>query len=689
MMSIRMSLPKGLNSTQKLINISFLLQFFFLDISFGQVDFYEADCAKFKPGNTTGVFFFPRAFSVISEMTQRGLFDSGLTVYMLSSVQFSEPEGQMSMESEFQNNSFTAFMDSKLNVCLLRHLRNGQCIMTERPCLTIGQISENVEIIQDKLSLKSPEESLWLRPIQLVSAVKHSLEKTRGIDSVVYVTCQKDEKTESFLFSQWHFLNTSTFPVKDDMSVALMVRHDIVNKNGSFTRSLQIDHTEFKQIHSDGVRTNLNQLHSNCISENALHVTKRIPTPPKSFSCAKETVVSRTGGIIERVRDVETIYYNYDALWFQYNTYLTYKLVNNTAGTEIVKVTEDFNTKERYEVSNTGSWCETFPDLSRAGRFESHGTLRMKSPTEFWNINPDAAVFMGKADIRGFPCDAWRIGPSRSDSNESNKTYTIFLANKKWLRWRRLPEHTFLPIEYIEESESVVRYFSYFGFKQNYATYVPDISPCFKAGHSVDLSLTLLTSFHQNIKNYPSRFELNFRNTVMQLAGLVSSLRVTKIRARPSILDPFQTRVTFKIISRTWTFSNVSDSKEEDTSVSEAVAKLKNAVTSGKFVFNQMVNYEEITIRAEPKSLSNPKDTALDGLRDNDEAIPSTGYSLGLLIGLCILMFVVGGVLGFGIIYRYKLWSDKEIQDLVQSSKPKFPAPAKAFPFGVLEISES
>ncbi|GFS04531.1 hypothetical protein ElyMa_004659400 [Elysia marginata] len=662
-----------------------ILQLLLINISAAQVNFDRADfCAKLKltHNDAESDVFFPDVYSVMTEKTEFGTIGEEPISHSLSTIQFSEASGQMAVESESHDESFSAFADSKSNLCLLHHIKNGQCVKTTQPCDTIRRLTENLRLDQESVILKSTREILGWPQGQLKTAIKVGPRQTRDIDSILYVSCEEVENNTATVISQWHFLDAGKYKLNGNKPVLLMSRRETVNKNASLVNAVQIDYLDLKQIQSDKVYTSLELPRSKCFSSSMQNENKKIPSPPNSFIAIKETTVGRASGSPDNARDVEILYYNYDARWFHFGTHLR-SVANNTE--TWIKVTEDFNTQVRYEIWSTGKGCTMFPFLSRAGHSEPDGITRMKTPSEFWNINPDTAVYLGEYKIRDVPCDAWRVGLHEGDRYE-NITLTIFLATKKWLNRRGLPVDSFVPLEYIEETKNIIKSHSYFGLKDNSIYFVPDISPCFGLNHSVAVRLTLLTSFYKNIKSHGSQFELNFRKAVMQFSGIESSLQVANIRARPSVLAPGQTRVTFKVISLVKTNSNPPGSQmHHKYSISDAAAKLKKAVKAGIFMLTQVINSEKILIKADPESFSLLKE--VEDFQDNDEKISSSGYSIGLVVGLCILVLVVGAAVGFASVCEYKRWSDRKLKDLVEGNKAASSVILKAPPFGVLEMT--
>ncbi|GFS04541.1 EF-hand domain-containing protein D1 [Elysia marginata] len=604
--------------------------------------------------------FFPRTFSTITEKSEFGAIGEGLISYSRSTIQFSEASGQMAVESESHDESFSAFADSKLNVCLLHQTKNRQCVKTTQPCDAIGQFTENLRLDQENVSLKSAREILGWPGSRVKTVVKIGLGQTRDINSILYVSCESVENSTATVISQWHFLDVRKYKLKGYKPVLLMSRHQTEDTNYyGPVRTVQTDFVDFKQTRKDNFLPSLEQVDSKCISDNMRDVKKTIPIPPTRFSCIKETRIGHTGGNIERAREVETLYYNYDAQWFHFDTYLTSVTQDEEAE---VRFTEDFNTKVRYEICNTGKWCKTFPTLSRAGHTDPDGITRMETPSEFWTINPDTAVYLGEADIRGVPCDAWRVGLPERSSYE-NITFTLFLATKKWLKRRRLSVESFFPLELTEQNTSHIKYYSYFAFKDTFRDFVPDISPCFNFNHSVGVGLILNTSFYNDIKDYLLQFEMNFRKSVLNVTGLESTLQVASIRAKPSLSDPQQTRISFKILGKAEISSyprTVSNIREVG-SATEAVEKLKRAVQEEKLELKYMLDSTEVHIKVMPESFYLLKDGSCVNYQDNSDETSVSGFSSGAVTAICIAVLVVTLAIGFLAVCVYKRRSEQNI----------------------------
>lgn len=611
--------------------------------------------------------FFPPAFSTLTERSEYGRISEGMLGYSRSYIQFSELSGQMAVESESRSGSFSAFVDSKLNVCLIHHAKDDQCLVqTTRPCEAIRRLTKNLRLRGEKVSLMSARETLGLNQSRVKKAVKVGEGQTRGIESIIYVICEDINNGTATVVSQWFFLDNTKFKVKDNKPVLLMTRHQREEEEEyAPVRITQIDYSDFRQVQEDNFLPNLEHVNSKCISNNMKDVNKTIPIPPASFSCAKETRIGVAGVSIERIRDVEVLHYNYGANWFHIDTFLTF--VNTDTETE-TQVTEDFNTNVRYEISNTGKWCKTFPStrLSRLDSGEPSPLNCMRSPLEFWKINPDTAVYLGEAEIRGVPCDAWRIGLPDSDQN---KTYTIFLATKKWLKKLELSIDTFFPLEYIEQTGPNVKHYSYFGFKDMFCDFVPDISPCFNSNHSVGVRFLLKTSYYTNIQNVYMLFENNLRKTVQNLLGLDSPLQVANIKARPSPADPTETRVSFKVLGKarlSFSFPRPKSNTRENGTAVDSVEKLKNIIKEGKFELKYTINSTEISAGALPDSFFLLREGVCEHHQDYVEEPHKAGYSHGSVAGICILVFLLALVMGYGAVYVHMRRSQKQLEEEVK-----------------------
>ena len=654
-----------------------------LEVSAVKVEFDRAYCTEIKGDNQNStnsgnVPDFPSAFSAIAEHSESIDSNEELTSLELLTLQYSKPNGEMFIETRDGKSSL--FVDSEQNMCLLLSQRNGQCVATKQSCDALTYLP----LKNGKTTLKRAREFLGLDTIKLDTVVKLEKSQIRGINSIAYVACKNMQNSTATTISQWHFLDNSKLKSRNEGPVLLMTRYQVIDENSASVQNDQTDFIDFKEIQSDDKQFYIDVEHVDCIFDNTKDVKKTIPKPPTTFSCIKETHVVLAGGN-DRDRDVETIHYNYDAAWFHSDAHLI--PLDSGNRTEVkIKVTEDFFTGVQYEMSKLGKGCTVSSNLSKAGFKDSDGDFVMKTPTQFWNIDPDTTVYLGEVVIRGIPCDAWRVG-FQNDNSNGNTTLTHFLANKKWLKKRRLPEHSFFPVQSIVKRESSVTHHSYFEFKEKFSYFVPDVSSCFNSNQSMSVRLILLTSFYKNIKSSSQKFELKFRKAVLDNSGMESILRVTNIRARPSFFVPFQTRVTFKILSKFKITSNFTIPDVQITHyASEAVTKLKKAIVSGKFQLTQIIKSKNIVIKAEPYSFSLLKYEYLS--QDNDEEDTISGFSLGAVVGLCIFALVVGTVVGFGAVYSYKRWSDKKLQEIVESGKPSTSTNnVKVSGFGMLELS--
>ena len=652
-------------------------------------------CDDLIHGNTnivdiTNGVFFPRTFSAYSEIQGFGNGSEKLIQYSRSTIQFSEHSGQMFVQTTSHDHHFSAFVDSKLNVCLLHHESNGHCVKTKQPCEVIAELVGSVKLEEGKVRLKSARESLGWYPRWFQSVVKFDEAKTRGISSVSYVACQNIESSTDTTISQWHFLDTSQIKAKGNKPVLLMVRHQIENDVSAPIKSVQIEYTDFKQMKKDIHMSFLDRVDSDCISNNMKDVNKTIPTPPTTFSYIKETYVARADGDT-RGREVEAVYYNYGAAWLHYDAYLTSLNKGEVANKEI-RVTEDFITGIRYEISKAGKWCKTFPTLSGASYGNPNSSKKMKTPHEFWNINTASALYLGMTNIRGIPCDAWRIGLPDTDKYEKTRTiFTLFLATGKWLKRLRLPEESFLPIKSIEKSDSNVKYHSYFVFKDQLGYFTPDVSPCYNTNHSAGVRLILLTSFYKSIKNNPLEFERKFRKVVHDVSGIESALQVANIKARPSTEVPQETRVTFKILGRTGippSSVGIGSNNRGIVSTSEALTRLQKAVKEQKFEFRYGFHSSNRYIQAKPNSFLLLKEGMCeDHDQDDAEQISSSSFSAGAMAGLCLLAFVVGLMAGFGAMCGCKRKSCKKFTEIAENGKrPSSSASVNRSVFGILNL---
>ncbi|RUS82712.1 hypothetical protein EGW08_009549 [Elysia chlorotica] len=660
----------------------------FFQPSVAQVNFDTA-CATINTSTanktrTTNIPDFPKIFSAIAVEKELRFPDEEITSTSEAIIEFSEPSGQMFFQRETNGSQISVFVDSEQNVCLSLRKDNGQCVKTEQPCNAITGLEHYVRLKEGEITLKSARAVYWFDTRQLDTAIKLGKSQTRGMDSIAYMACK--EENNITVVTQWYFLDTSKIKSANKEPVLLAALRLIEGKNSKSYIRDWIDVIDFKPIQSDNVRSNMDVEDVGCISDNSKSVKKEIPKPPATFSCVIETHVVRAGRN-DRDIDVEAVRYNYDDAWFHSDERRISLDPNSGNATEVEKkIIEDFFTGIRYEMSKSATQCAVSPTLSRAGSRATDGKFIMKSPTQFWDADPDTAVYLGEAVIRGVPCDAWRVGLQDASAN-GNTTNTLFLASPKWLRRRRLPENSFFPVQFIERGESGVRFHSYFDFKEKFSYFVPDVSPCFNTSCSENVRMILQTSFYKSIKSSPRQFERNFRKAVLDLAGMESALQVTKIMAKASLFVPFQTQVTFKILSRFKISSNsIVDEVRVTHDASVAVAKIKNAIVSGLFQLTQVIKSKDILIKARRDSFSLLKFE----YQTNDEESSYSGFTVGTLIGLTIAALIVGAVVGLGAVYSYKRWSDKKFQEVLKSGK----APSttntdtpKVSDFGMLEIS--
>ncbi|RUS75675.1 hypothetical protein EGW08_016569 [Elysia chlorotica] len=611
-------------------------------------------CDDFIRGNTDFADiksgpFFPRTFSAVTETKGHVNISDGFTLYSRSEIHFSEYRGQMSVQTTSLTDHFSAFVDSRLNVCLLHHERNGHCVKTTRPCEVIAQLVSSVRLKEGKVSLKSARESLGWDPRWFKTTVKLEEANIRGISSVGYYACQSIEGSTDTIMSQWHFLDINKMKVKGNKPVLLMVRHQTGNGVSSPIQSVQIDYTDFRLMkYGDGISF-FDKLESSCISSNMKEVHKAMPTLPATFSFTKETHVVQVES--DKIsKKLETIHYSYGTVW--YDAHIS-SMEKDAITRKEIRVTEDFITGVRYEICKKGKWCKTFPHKSGESDGYPDGNENMDMSNEFWYTNHGTALYLGGATIRGIPCDAWRIMPDTKKHGNTRKTVTLFLATGKWLKKRQMPEKTFLPIQSIEKSDSTVKYHSYFKFKSKLSYFIPDVSPCYNTNHSAGVRLILSTSFDEKIKTNPIQFERNFRNAVLRISGMESALQVANIRARPYIACRQETRVTFKILGKT----GLESKNQVTVSTSEALSKIQKAVRDGKFKVSCGFDY----IEAKPDSFLLLKEGMCEDHDPyEDEQISSSNFSIGVTTGLCILLLVCGIIVGLALIFGYKRKSCKK-----------------------------
>ena len=643
---------------------SLLLSVFILSPASAEYD--RAWCDKVPEDKTTDALvndnpFFHKSFRALSENTVTGSHIEELVGFSQSTMQFSHHNSQVSVQMKSSDGRFSAYVDTNTNVCLIQQWRNGQCVKSKDPCVTISELTGTVTPEGDRVSLKSPSQSLGWDPDLFDKIANVGPSQTRGINSVLYVTCAKDNTSANTVVSQWHFLNISTMSAKENQYVLLMSKERTEGDNNRHIRTTQIDYAGVEDINKERIRSPMDLNGNGCVSENKESDFKKIPTPPTTFSCIKETYMGQIGNPDCDI-EIESLLYNHGSDWFYYNNFLT--SLGKMEKTETT-VIEDYKMGVRYEISKTSGTCRTYPTLTRAAHQLSRGRVRMKTPTDFWNISPDTAVYLGVTTVRSIPCDVWRVGLSETNNETA---YTLFVATSDWIRKRRLTKESFFPVQVIEEKGSNFKYHSYFAFKSQPKYSVPDVSSCYNSTNSETVRLTLLTSFYKNIKNRLLQFELKLRSVVLRLTGIVSTLRVTGIWARAAPEEPFQTRVIFTILGSDGFSSNSSETQVSDlVSASEAVESLRKAINEGKLEFTLVAKSAEILVKTKAGSLE--EHSALEGQLDDNERGTSLDHPIGRVIGLCILTLMAGMGAGWAAVYGYKRWSDKEFESIVESGE--------------------
>ena len=627
-----------------LIYVFLLFSMLHLTISSAMLDKMWCDNVVLKSNPTKTKPFFPHVYTTLAEETVSEGNPLEATTYSQFSVQFAGYTDQVSVEMDSVEAHLTAYVDANTNVCLIQQSRNGQCVKSEDPCVTISELTGTVRQDGDRVSLKSPSQSLGWDPDRFDKIVKVGPGQTRGLSSILYVTCAKVKDSADTVISQWHFLDVDIFESTENKPVLIKVAHTTQNDSLHISKVSQIDYVDFKDMQGDTVQPNLDFVNDQCISGNKKKVYKTIPTPPARFSFIKETIESQPGSN-DRATDSEILQYNKDAQWFHSEAY--FNLMDKTKRVEL-EVTEDFATGVRYETSQGKKSCKISPYLTRAAKEDTDDAVEMKTPNEFWNMDPDTAVYLGVSQARGIHCDVWRVGLPGADKETSHK---LFLATSNWLRKRRLPVDSFLPLEAIEQNGPSLKHHSYFNFTSNIDHFKPDVSACFNSNDSVTIRLTLLTFFSRNIQPNWHQFELKFNRAVLRLSQMVSALRVADIKAKRSPDFPCQTRVTFKILGR----PKVSTFPIQDqVSKADAVARLKEAVQAGKFQLTLVVNSTNLLVKAKPSSFALRKEVSSE-LRelDDEEETSSAGLTTGIVGGFSVLALVIGAMAGIGAAYTY------------------------------------
>ncbi|GFO34152.1 EF-hand domain-containing protein d1 [Plakobranchus ocellatus] len=626
-----------------------------------KASYNEKACNKYTEGGTEyrGIPFYSNDFSVESEVTVNVNLtnlkgeETTFETIVQEKLWFSDRFRQLMVHRETATDSDFIFVDEYENHCVYKE-DGGACIEAPGSCKQVADKLEFVSMKNGHVYIGSSANGLhWPPKENIKKRVYRGRSSVRSIATKLYATCTFDPRTNETWISQWHVLDTEKVTKAGEFLPPLLVmsEHQVVRGQKLFALG-RIDYTNFKILSFRDIPNGLQIGDDQCKATTGNFLSRNPPAPSFSHSYISEVDKADTLTFESYAKQTSYYEYNYETKLLQ--SVYTFP-VNNENEKEMVLEVYDYSTMHSFSYSLTNGNCKVdFEYLNQT-------SPNFPSPQEYWLLNSPKSSYLGVYMNRNIPCDTWLFEyPDGGDGFQKGDTVTLYLATYQWLDEYGMSTDRFFPVQMIVRTQDQVTFSSFNEFKNNPGYSIPGLAACYDQKDVVLGMVTLEnTDYHTQISPHQIQFEYEFRSFIKNVTGIVSSLRIADILARPSLTTADGTDVIFTIYGR---FAGINSSSHEayradPVTSKEAVEKINNQIDTGEITF---------ILDSEPHSFYFKKGSfAILKNFDHFEYVDNSAetgneYSSGAMAGMGIALLIVGLVISVGAVLAYKRSTERK-----------------------------
>lgn len=367
------------------------------------------------------------------------------------------------------------------------------------------------------------------------------------------------------------------------------------------------------------------------------------PTMPNYFSYDAEIIIYQSSEGIAPISSHRKVYYDFPAGILRTDSYDTlppdFADAYEPVRAKGVSIIHDFNSGTMYSIDPRTGKCkvDTFTDLVGPSSIEMIGSSTMPNGDGYFSLNQEKLSYNGNFPTRGYRVDVY-TGPIQN-SNKRNFTYIwYFSTNSTQVVENEIVEKNVLlrmvirpQAAFGKQGEIDVNFYNF--VREEPSPLAFDLTGCYN--ESISKEFTLTFPANDALRGYEKLLKVYIHQAIKRVTD-VSKQRI------------FITEVTFsgkymyaefKLLASPDVFGR--SLKVKESTLDEAVEKLKKAVTSENFVVRVPAQNKRLVIlKPEPNGLNE-----MAGDRSFKEGSSyKEGSVIALTIGMLFLGFVLGGV---------------------------------------------